>query len=83
MGIILLGRSVRRARAPCMELEILLYQNNLEGDIPPEIGDFPFMQILNLSGNQLTGGIPSELGNLTDLITLSFVIFTSSSIIVS
>ena len=51
-----------------------LYENDLSGEIPPELGNLTKLTTLYLYGNQLSGCIPSslqdqlsdyELGNLT------------------
>ena len=44
-----------------------LYNNNLTGPIPPELGKLGSLQWLNLSDNNLTGPIPPELGKLGSL----------------
>ncbi len=44
-----------------------LRDNNLSGSLPPELGDFPNLERLNLEVNELTGSIPPELGNLSNL----------------
>jgi hypothetical protein len=41
--------------------------NNLEGSLPPELGNLTNLQYLYLNNNQLSGSIPPELGNLTML----------------
>ena len=41
--------------------------NNLNGPIPPELGDLANLERLKLVGNHLTGPIPPELGRLTRL----------------
>ena len=51
--------------------ELNLWNNDLTGSIPPEIGNLTNLTDLNLSYNQLTGSIPSEIGNLTNLIYLN------------
>lgn len=43
------------------------YSNNLVGELPPAIGDFPELQTLVLWVNQLSGSIVTELGNLSNL----------------
>ena len=48
---------------------LILYNNDLTGSIPPEIGDLTNLTYLVLWA-QLTGSIPSEIGNLTNLIYL-------------
>tara|TARA_R110002012_G_scaffold64308_1_gene169026 strand:- start:14113 stop:15783 length:1671 start_codon:yes stop_codon:yes gene_type:complete len=50
--------------------EIRLGSNNLAGNIPAEIGNFPELTNLLLFSNQLTGDIPAEIGNLTNLVEL-------------
>ncbi len=47
--------------------EIDLSENNLNGTIPPELGNLTTLKHLDLSSNQLSGPIPPELGNLTTL----------------
>ena len=44
--------------------------NQLTGEIPPEIGNLINLTYLNLSSNQLTGEIPDEIGNLINLTNL-------------
>ena len=44
-----------------------LYDNQLTGEIPAELGNLANLQTLHLYSNQLTGAIPAELGNLTNL----------------
>lgn len=44
-----------------------LYQNNLTGSIPPEIGQLTHLEVLTLSSNTLEGSIPAELGELANL----------------
>ena len=54
--------------------ELDLYNTQLTGSIPPEIGNLTNLTYLNLGNNQLTGSIPSEIGNLTNLTSLSLMI---------
>ena len=51
--------------------ELVLYENQLKGRIPPELGNLSNLTVLNLYANQLRGTIPSELGNLADLEVLA------------
>lgn len=51
--------------------ELRLSENHLTGMIPPELGNFAKLQVLELWSNQLTGQIPSELGSLAKLETLA------------
>ena len=44
-----------------------LYDNQLSGEIPSELGNLTELTNLILSANQLTGTIPAGLGNLTNL----------------
>ena len=50
--------------------ELVLFNNQLTGSIPPEIGNLTNLTYLDLYDNQLTGVIPPEIGNLTNLIVL-------------
>jgi len=55
--------------------EISLSDNNLNGTIPPEIGNLPALESLSLSYNQyLSGNIPAEIGKLTKLEYLNLSI---------
>ncbi|SHF66867.1 Por secretion system C-terminal sorting domain-containing protein [Mariniphaga anaerophila] len=47
--------------------EIRLKNNNLEGTIPPELGQLTSLKHLDLDTNKLQGAIPVELGQLTEL----------------
>ena len=51
--------------------ELVLYENQLRGHIPPELGNLSNLTVLNLYSNQLSGTIPSDLGNLSDLEVLA------------
>jgi len=46
---------------------IFLSNNQLNGSIPPELGNFSNLEDLKLGSNQLSGSIPPELGNLSNL----------------
>ena len=46
---------------------IQLTDNNLDGPIPPEIGNFTKLQHLYLYENNISGSIPPEIGNLDKL----------------
>ncbi|MCP4710995.1 MAG: hypothetical protein GY869_20415, partial [Planctomycetes bacterium] len=50
---------------------IALDNNNLSGDIPPELENLSNLNELSLVSNQLSGGIPPGLGNLSNLTTLN------------
>ncbi len=50
--------------------QLALFNNNLTGSLPPELGNLSELQRLNLRSNSLTGPIPSELGNLSELRAL-------------
>ena len=47
-----------------------LYDNELGGEIPPELGSLADLEFLSLGGNQLSGEIPPELGNFANLESL-------------
>ena len=47
-----------------------LSNNQLSGEIPPELGGLSILAYLNLNGNQLGGEIPPELGGLANLVNL-------------
>ena len=49
---------------------VLLYENNLNGELPQELGNLSALYTLHLSRNRLTGEIPSSIGNLTSLTSL-------------
>ena len=48
-----------------------LHSNNLNGELPTEIGNLTAMVLLDLSGNNLKGTIPTEVGKLTALQVLA------------
>lgn len=48
-------------------VSVALYNNNLVGNLPAEIGDLTNLQVFHLFNNQLTGNIPNTIGNLTQL----------------
>ena len=47
--------------------DLTLSDNELNGAIPPELGNLRNLEWLDLSENELTGAIPPELGNLRKL----------------
>ncbi|TPX67598.1 hypothetical protein CcCBS67573_g07467 [Chytriomyces confervae] len=47
-----------------------LYNNQLTGTVPTELGRLASLTWLSLNGNQLSGTIPTELGQLTGLTNL-------------
>jgi len=48
-----------------------LRYNNLDGALPPEIGDFAYLEALRIIGNNLPNPIPAQIGNLANLINLA------------
>ncbi len=50
--------------------EIDLRRNDLQGHLPPQIGDLDSVKTIFLLGNQINGTIPEEIGNLTHLEAL-------------
>ena len=53
---------------------LYLGENQLSGEIPPELGNLAFLTLLYLSRNRLSGEIPPELGNLAFLTLLNLSI---------
>ena len=51
--------------------EIVIWHNELSGEIPPELGNLANLRELEFGLTQLTGAIPPELGNLANLEELS------------
>lgn len=51
--------------------KLLLTSRNIEGTIPPEIGNITMVQDLDLSNNNIRGSIPEEIGRLTKLKILN------------
>ena len=56
--------------SPTRVLRLDLGDNQLTGEIPPELGDLSNLTYLYLTGNQLTGEIPPELDGLSNLTQL-------------
>ena len=52
-------------------IRLSLWNNNLTGEIPSELGSLANLRWLYLDNNELTGPIPAELGNLTSLERLN------------
>ena len=50
--------------------ELSLWDNQLSGPIPPELGNLANLQVLQLWENQLSGSIPASLGRLANLTFL-------------
>lgn len=50
---------------------IVLYQNNLSGEIPSVVGAFKNMRYLSLQYNNITGRIPDVFGEMPELYSLS------------
>ena len=51
--------------------QLVLRDNLLSGQIPPEMGKLSALRVIDLAVNDLTGPIPPELGMLSSLGTLS------------
>ena len=51
-------------------IQLNLTDNQLNGEIPPELGSLTSLTALYLGGNQLSGAIPPALGNLANLEVL-------------
>ena len=52
--------------------QLYLADNQLNGTIPPEIGNLTSLTSLEFNKNNLSGNIPSEIGNLSSLTWLGF-----------
>ncbi len=50
--------------------ELVVEGNNLNGSLPPELGNLSRLTILRLAVNNLTGSIPGSFGNLDSLVEL-------------
>lgn len=50
---------------------VVISNNNLTGQIPKEIGQLKYLQLLHFNSNKLTGNIPIEIGQLTNLRSIS------------
>ena len=55
---------------PSGDTKLLLLDEDLNGTIPPELGDLFELTHLDLSSNSLTGEIPRELGGLSNLVSI-------------
>lgn len=49
---------------------VTLNSNGLNGTLPTELGNLPYLERLSLSSNHLSGSIPASLGGLTRMQTL-------------
>jgi hypothetical protein len=56
----------------------LLQNNNITGQLPPELGALPRLQTLDLSNNLFSGRVPDTLGRLSALRYLCVSHFHSS-----
>ena len=54
-------------------VEVSLWVNKLEGQIPSDLGNLAKLERLNLTLNRLSGEIPSELGMLSNLEELTLL----------
>jgi len=59
----------------CNVTRIELPVNNLVGPIPPEIGDLPLLEVLDLSDNNLSGPLPATI---TDLSSLTYLLIQNN-----
>ena len=53
----------------------------MDGTLPATLGSFSKLKVVNVARNRLSGRIPSELGNLTDLEELCVVDLSESDLI--
>ena len=61
-----IGLNASSTRVTALDLD----DEDLDGTIPPALGDLSALETLDLSDNDLTGEIPEELGRLLNLQTL-------------
>ncbi|KAI3890967.1 hypothetical protein MKX03_015593 [Papaver bracteatum] len=47
--------------------ELQLMRMNLTGTLSPELGRFPYLEIMDFMWNNITGSIPKEIGNIKSL----------------
>ena len=52
-------------------VRVSIWNNQLTGSIPGELGSLANLERLDLSSNELTGSIPAELGSLANLESMS------------
>jgi len=50
-----------------------LSENNLQGEIPPELGQLRNLQFLGLANNQITGVIQESIGSLSNLAQINLL----------
>ena len=62
------GGPFQGSDSPELVTGLQLPENNLTGELPPELGSLERLESLDLSGNNLTGEIPSELTGI-DLLS--------------
>lgn len=53
---------------------ISFYANSLNGKLPQEIGNFPYLEQLSLSHDKIAGSIPATIGKLTRLRSIDFTV---------
>jgi len=51
--------------------QIVMYSNNLTGELPAALEDLEFLEVLAVGGNRLSGPIPAFIGNMSKLVDLS------------
>ena len=47
-----------------------MYNNNISGELPPELGKLSNLQHMQFSSNNVSGSLPQELGSLKNLESL-------------
>ena len=53
-------------------LALNMYDNNLSGPIPPDLGRLINLRGLDFFNNNISGPLPPEIGNLTELLVMEF-----------
>ncbi|CAL9206625.1 unnamed protein product, partial [Musa hybrid cultivar] len=51
-------------------IRVMLPSMGFNGILSPKVGELVYLEVLELSGNNITGNIPGELGNLSRLTSL-------------
>lgn len=64
-------RGIKLNSSGCVQ-EIKLVGNNLQGFLPPSVGNMTGLTILDITNNNVGGNLPTQITNLVNLTKLSF-----------